>query len=1225
MVSEGRRRVLTFGFAALAVFPQTGQAWAVERAVAQLDMPMRYLANVADPGIGMAWVEREFDDSAWPAGLYGVGYDKLPDARDLIRVTVADDTASVYTRVEFNVDDAAVISRVLLGADYDDAYAAWINGVEIYRSPEIPAGAPAWNMGTANHESSNGQAPDYDPLIDVTPAALAALRSGVNVLAVGVWNHNTVPSSDLLLVPRLTLYEIDVIERGPYLQRGTPHEVTVRWRTRAFTESRVWFGTDPANLDRTVADPEPVVDHEVVVTGLEPDTRYYYAVGNDLAILAGRDADHTFVTAPADGTPKPTRIWVLGDSGLGNSAARAVRDAYLARTDAEQKETDLWLMLGDNAYPDGTDADHQRGVFEVYAQTLRTSVLWPTLGNHDAVSADSVTGTGPYYDIFTMPAAGEAGGLPSGTEAYYSFDYANIHFVVLDSQEMSRLPNAPMLTWLAQDLAATQQDWIVAYWHHPPYSRGSHDSDLELPQIQMRENALPILEDHGVDLVLTGHSHSYERSFLIDGYYGSSADWSESWKRDPGDGGGDAAYRKSALGGVPHEGTVYAVAGSSSQISGGPLDHPAMVYSFNILGSLILDVEFHRLRARFLGSGGNVLDDFTIIKGDETLPPTAQFVADPHAGPAPLTVRFGDRSSGVPLQWTWDFDDDGTTDSSVRNPVRVYPEPGLYSVRLTTSNTSGSDDELKPDLICVTAVAPPLIESLWFLDSVVLQWAPSAGGSSYDLIKGDLVALRAAQGDFSQVPLQCIADDGQDTSAEDPARPRLPGEGSFYLVRSVDCAGQAGSYEGPGTGGTRERDARLQPGVAVGACDCRPTDDPDGDGICGRFDNCAGVADTDQTDQDADGLGDACDSCPLDAADDADDDGVCGDQDNCAQIANPGQADADDDGRGDACDPCVFDAADDADADGLCGDVDNCPDVPNAEQLDQDLDGIGNDCDACPRDPNNDFDLDGVCANADNCPVTANPAQEDADGDAIGDACDICPADPDNDADQDFICGDQDNCPLTFNFDQVDLDGDGAGDACDPDDDGDGSDDAVDCAPQWAGLSAIPEPVGPTLRLSGPNGPNGSMLRWLRGYQGHVSNVYRDVQVVGQPTVPDPACIAAELPGTSMVEATLPAAGRLLRYLVSGRNSCGESALGAPTGGQSVPPQVLCAPQHNDTDGDQVADLRDNCALVPNAAQVDVDFDFVGDACDNCPDTPNPDQLDTDQDGTGDACAGSTR
>ena len=180
-------------------------------------------------------------------------------------------------------------------------------------------------------------------------------------------------------------------------------------------------------------------------------------------------------------------------------------------------------MLGDNAYERGMDDEYQYAVFDMYPELLRGTVLWPTIGNHDTAQATTVPATLPYLQIFSLPAAAEAGGVASGTEKYYSFDYGNIHFVCLDSMTSDRSPGGPMATWLQNDLAATQQQWVVAFWHHPPYSKGSHNSDTETQLVEMRQNFLPILEAGGVDLVLAGHSHSYERSYLIDGHYGTSA------------------------------------------------------------------------------------------------------------------------------------------------------------------------------------------------------------------------------------------------------------------------------------------------------------------------------------------------------------------------------------------------------------------------------------------------------------------------------------------------------------------------------------------------------------------------------------------------------------------------------------------------------------------------------------------------------------------------------
>ncbi|MCZ6840365.1 MAG: DNRLRE domain-containing protein [Alphaproteobacteria bacterium] len=390
---------------------------------------------------------------------------------------------------------------------------------------------------------------------------------------------------------------------------------------------------------------------------MAPDTRYYYSIGSDGGLLSGGDSGHFFATSPTPGTTKPTRVWIIGDSGTANANAAAVRDAYKYNTGSTV--TDLWLMLGDNAYPDGTDSEFQAAVFDTYPELLRKIPLWPTLGNHDGHSADSASQAGPYYDIFTLPTNGEAGGLASGTEAYYSFDYGNIHFVNLESYDTDRSPGGAMMTWLTNDLAANDKEWVIAFWHHPPYTKGSHDSDNESRLTDMRENALPILESYGVDLVLSGHSHSYERSHLLDGHYGTSDTLTGAMILDIGGGRetGAGAYDKPVDG--TNAGAVYAVAGSSGKTSGGSLDHPAMFTSLNSLGSMILEINGNRLDAQFIDESGSVDDNFTIIKGPDTTPPSITKTEADTA--STVTVTFSERVDAVSAETVANY----TIDNSV--------------------------------------------------------------------------------------------------------------------------------------------------------------------------------------------------------------------------------------------------------------------------------------------------------------------------------------------------------------------------------------------------------------------------------------------------------------------------------------------------------------------------------------------------------------------------------
>ena len=404
--------------------------------------------------------------------------------------------------------------------------------------------------------------------------------------------------------------------RGPYLQRGTMTNILVCWRTSRMTNGIVNFGLSPGALTWQATGFSPTNNHYVLLTNLAPNTKYYYSIGATGTNFAG-GADFFFLSAPAG--PKPTRVWVIGDPGTaatGSGNQVGVRNAYYAH--AGSRYTDVWLALGDNAYYNGTDREYQLGFFDIYPNLLQQTPLWSAIGNHETYAAP-VGQRFPYLDIFEFPQEGQAGGVPSGTERYYSFDYGNIHFVCIDSMTSQRTTGA-MLNWLEADLAANTKDWTIAYFHHPPYTKGSHNSDAEIEHIEMRQHVTPLLESYGVDLVLGGHSHIYERSFLLHGHYGLSTTLTPAMVKNSGSGrpsqGG--AYVKTVTGPDAGEGTVYVVAGSSGWATFRTGVHPVMFYDALQMGSLVLDIDGRRLDAAFLRETGAIEDTFTILK--QTVP-----------------------------------------------------------------------------------------------------------------------------------------------------------------------------------------------------------------------------------------------------------------------------------------------------------------------------------------------------------------------------------------------------------------------------------------------------------------------------------------------------------------------------------------------------------------------------------------------------------------------------
>lgn len=479
-----------------------------------------------------------------------------------------------------------------------------------------------------------------------------------------------------------------------FLQQVSAHSAMIKWRGDT---PIVCFGTQPGKLDRSVRSEFIDGHHQVTLAGLEADTYYYYSIGGATSSGPGQH----FRTAPESGQLPDDgniHIWLLGDSGTATEiqgghkthAGKAVdvMNGYLKYNDqqADGEPLDLILLLGDNAYLEGTDEQWQGAYFDIYADLIKTTATWPTIGNHEmgggaldicifrklpqcekgplishfggisrSANPDSYDSNGdgpdpgglPYLNIFSLPSKAEQGGVASGTEQYYSFDYGNVHTVSLDSQLSNRDPvqRSAMRDWLIDDLSSNKQDWTLVIFHHPPYSKGqNHDSDVEQNEIDMRETFAPVFEDHGVDVVYSGHAHSYERSWYLNGHYGPSDTFTPrthaelDGQGNPSMGQGTDVYRQISSATAADDKAVYTVAGSAGKADQeNPctpgrtmgcslpnwLGHPAHrtfpagqtgyhSHGLSLKGSVVIDVNRTSLTSRFVSESGQVLDHFII-------------------------------------------------------------------------------------------------------------------------------------------------------------------------------------------------------------------------------------------------------------------------------------------------------------------------------------------------------------------------------------------------------------------------------------------------------------------------------------------------------------------------------------------------------------------------------------------------------------------------------------
>lgn len=571
----------------------------------------KYLDNGTNQGT--AWRGTSFNDAAWKTGNAKFGYGE-GDETTIVDYgpNPSNKYVTTYFRNSFTVDDPSNYTGLSMDVVRDDGVVVYVNGTEVYRN----------NLPTTAIESNTFALISVggDDEINWLKTAInsSLLVAGTNVVAVEI-HQQSLASSDLSFNGRLTYpstVAIPVVTRGAYLQKLSPNSITVRWRTDTPCNTYVQYGTSIAYGD-VVSNPNLVIEHEITLTGLIPNTKYFYSIGTTTQTLQG-DLKNNFYTAPIVGSTIPVRIWGIGDFGNGTTNQLNVRNSYMNYTGSTP--TNLWIWLGDDAYTSGEDAEFQSRVFGQYPDQFKNMPLFPTMGNHDYgnlgyQSATTFSTNFAYFSIFSLPQNGESGGVPSNSPKYYSYDYANIHFITLDSYGSLNNPGSPMYTWLANDLAANTQHWTVVYMHHPPYTQGTHDSDTELELIDMRTNIAPLLESYKVDLVLSGHSHVNERSYFIKGHFGNANTFSEAMKVSPETNN----FTKSSTSG----GTVYAVCGTSGQnpeiVNQPGYPMPVMYFSNNTNNcSLVIDVYGDDLSCKYLASTGSIVDEFSINKASTT-------------------------------------------------------------------------------------------------------------------------------------------------------------------------------------------------------------------------------------------------------------------------------------------------------------------------------------------------------------------------------------------------------------------------------------------------------------------------------------------------------------------------------------------------------------------------------------------------------------------------------
>ena len=292
----------------------------------------------------------------------------------------------------------------------------------------------------------------------------------------------------------------------PYVQNVRRTAATIRWTTPNAGEAAVLYrgadGIERVVRGQSVArSPDETglsytyYKHQVVINGLSPGTEYAYRVRLDNSLYEP-GVEMRFRTSG----PSGFTFLAIGDTGTGS----AEQDLLAKRMEGEAAQ--LLVHTGDVVYPTGRYDTYEKRYFDYYHALMSRVPFYPTPGNHDYYE----TRAEPYINIHDVPVEN----VPERDRGrYYSFDWGDVHFISLDSNDpliYAAAGPGEMLSWLEKDLAETKKFWRIAFFHHPPFAFGQNDRDLE--SVLARQHIVPILERYGVPLVLNGHEHSYQRS-----------------------------------------------------------------------------------------------------------------------------------------------------------------------------------------------------------------------------------------------------------------------------------------------------------------------------------------------------------------------------------------------------------------------------------------------------------------------------------------------------------------------------------------------------------------------------------------------------------------------------------------------------------------------------------------------------------------------------------------
>lgn len=289
------------------------------------------------------------------------------------------------------------------------------------------------------------------------------------------------------------------IIKGPYLQNLTQTSIVVMWETNIQATSLVEYGGN--NTSNKKQKNELVTIHEITLSNLVPGKTYNYRVSSKKHDYEIKSQEYSFRTAPSE--PEPWQFAVYADCQGNPNIHRTIVDLIM-----NKGQLAFAIRTGDQVM-NGSDYEQWDSLyFEPAKHFLPNNCVWLCLGNHEN-NADW------YFKFFSLP----------NNERWYSFNYLNADFFVLDSYFSDFSPESEQYKWLINELEKSKAVWKVVIMHTPAFSSGvhGHTDDNGIPVEEEVKNTRtwldPVFQKYEVDIVFSGHEHFYERSKKNNVYY----------------------------------------------------------------------------------------------------------------------------------------------------------------------------------------------------------------------------------------------------------------------------------------------------------------------------------------------------------------------------------------------------------------------------------------------------------------------------------------------------------------------------------------------------------------------------------------------------------------------------------------------------------------------------------------------------------------------------------